>query len=283
MKEITLRACAKINLTLDVLQKRADGYHDIRSVMQTIDLCDEIGVTVDAGQWSCSCDGANIPGGEENLAMRAARAFVRAADVAPNGIAISIKKRIPSQAGLGGGSADAAAVLRALNTLCGEPFTTERLMEIGASVGSDVPFCVLGGAALAEGRGEVLTPIRGMPDCAYVLLKPAFSASTPALYAALDRQSAIDHPDTDGMIEMLSRGDLQGAAGKLGNVFQPVLNADHPVDALCEKLLRVGALGALMTGSGSVVFGIFPNLSAAESAAQQLRGGDFEVYTAQNG
>lgn len=283
MKELTLRACAKINLTLDVLQKRADGYHDIRSVMQTIDLCDEITVTVDAGQWSCSCDGANIPGGEENLAMRAARAFVRAANIEPNGIAIRIQKRIPSQAGLGGGSADAAAVLRALNTLCGEPFTTEKLMEIGSSVGSDVPFCVLGGAALAEGRGEVLTPIQGMPDCAYVLLKPSFSASTPALYAALDRQTAIDHPDTDGMIEMLSRGDLQGAAGKLGNVFQPVLNADYPVDALCEKLLSAGALGALMTGSGSVVFGIFPNLSAAESAAQQLRGADFEVYTAQNG
>ena len=282
MKSLKLPARAKLNLTLDVLQKRPDGYHDIRSVMHTIDLCDEVTVEL-GGECGCVCNREDIPDGESNLAMRAARAFCKAADVSPDGVFIRIEKHIPSQAGLGGGSADAAAVLCALNTLYDDRFSPSQLAAVGAAVGSDVPFCVLGGTALAEGRGEILTPVSSMPDCAYVLLKPAFSASTPALYAALDAQEVVAHPDTEGMLRDLAAGDLHGVAGKLGNVFQPVLNASYPVNALCKNLLDAGALGAALTGSGSVVFGVFADLPAAERAAKRLQGGDYEIFTAQNG
>lgn len=282
MREITLSANAKINLTLDVLAKRTDGYHDVCMILQSIDLCDEVTVAINTGDWLCVCDDARIPDGEENLAMRAARAFLSASGCAPDGVSIRIHKRIPPQAGLGGGSADAAAVLRALNSLYGERVSADELMQIGARVGSDVPFCLLGGTALAEGRGERLTPLPLTPDCAYLLIKPPFSASTPSLYAKIDETTALEHPDTNGMISCLTRADLNGIAGKLCNVFLPVLNAGNPIEPLCKRLLSAGALGSSLTGTGSVVFGVFRDLAAAKLASAAFRDEDLRVYLAQN-
>ena len=282
MKELCVRANAKLNLTLDVLGKRPDGYHDVRMVLQTIDLCDSVTVRIDSGSWDCVCGCENVPDGEDNLAMRAARKFCAEADVSTDGVSISIEKRIPTQAGLGGGSADAAAVLHALNSLCGERFSIPKLMEIGASIGSDVPFCVLGGTALAEGRGEWLTPLPATPDCAYLLLKPPFSAATPELYAKLDARGCAVRPDTEGVLQALFYGDLNGVASRLCNVFQPILNEDRPILPLYRRLLGAGALGAALTGSGSVVYGIFPDLPAAELAAQSFRDPELLAFVAQN-
>jgi 4-diphosphocytidyl-2-C-methyl-D-erythritol kinase len=180
-------AFAKVNLTLDVLGKRPDGYHDVKSVMQSISIRDDIEIDLDTGRdWEIICSQEGIPCDERNLAWKAAKVFFDAAKIDPNGITIRITKRIPAQAGLGGGSADAGAVLRALNKHYANPFSILALAELGGSVGSDVPFCTLCGTAMAEGRGERLRKLPDMPDCIFVVVKPEFSASTPELYRKLD-------------------------------------------------------------------------------------------------
>ncbi len=186
---VTLRegAFAKINLTLDVLGKRPDGYHDIQSVMQTISIRDDVEVEVGTAKpWTLSCDKEDVPQDSSNLAWKAAEMFCRAAKRDPEGVAIRITKRIPTQAGLGGGSADAAAVLRALNRHYDYPFSIYALAELGAEVGSDVPFCTLGGTVLCQGRGERLRKLPDLPETLFVVCKPDFPVSTPELYRRLD-------------------------------------------------------------------------------------------------
>ena len=274
-------AYGKLNLTLDVLGLREDGYHDMQMLMQSVNLCDEVTVTIrDDDVWACVCDNGDIPAGDGNLALKAARAFYGAHSFA-GGVEISIAKKIPMQAGMAGGSADAAAVLRGLNELCGNPFSVAELMRLGEQVGSDVPYCVLGGTALAEGRGEILTPLCPLPSCAFVLVKPEFSVSTPQLFRELDKSECVQRPDTPGALQAVNNGDLNGVCARLFNVFQPVLNQQFPViDALCVRLKELGALGACLTGTGSVVYGIFESLASAEIAADVLRNENLLVFTA---
>ena len=189
-------AFAKINLTLDVLDKREDGYHDIKSVMQTISLRDDVEIDVGTGKpWKLSCSMEGIPTDERNLAWKAAKVFCDTMNLDPDGLEIRITKRIPAEAGLGGGSADAAAVLRALNRHFDRPLSILALAELGAQVGSDVPFCTLCGTAMVEGRGERLRKLPDMPDCILVVVKPGFSSSTPALYQKLDETGVHGRPD----------------------------------------------------------------------------------------
>ena len=266
------RAYAKLNLTLDVLGKREDGYHALQSVMQQITLCDDIEIDLETGEdWKLECDWEEIPADSSNLAWKAAGVFYKSIGKDPQGVSIRIAKRIPMQAGLAGGSADAAAVLRALNAHEGTPYTIEALAQLGAKVGSDVPFCVLGGTALAEGRGEVLTALTPMPQCFYCIVKPDFSISTPALFEAFDKETEIIRPDTQGMLKALSDGDLMHVAGYVSNAMEPVVAKDHPEILMIKDTLdSCGASGCAMTGSGSAVYGIFDSFDMAAMASMQL-------------
>lgn len=271
---ITLQepAYAKLNLTLDILGKRDDGYHELESVMQQITLCDDVEIDIETGEdWKLECDWEEIPTDSRNLAWKAVGVFYRERGKDPGGVTIRITKRIPMEAGLGGGSADAAAVLRALNRHEGEPYTIWELSRLGAKVGSDVPFCVLGGTALAKGRGEELTQLLPMPQCFYCIAMPDFSVSTPELFAAFDRLDTVIHPDNAGMKKALDQQDLLKVAGHVGNAMETLVSAEHPqIEAIKAVMGDCGALGTAMTGSGAAVFGIFDAFDMAAMASMQL-------------
>ena len=275
-------AFAKLNLTLDVLGKREDGYHDLQSVMQTISLRDDIEIDLDTGNdWSLSCTNDEIPCDEKNLAWKAAKVFFEATGKDPNGLAIRITKRIPMQAGLGGGSADAAAVLRALNRHYDHPFSILALAELGAQVGSDVPFCVLCGTAMVEGRGERLRKLPDMPDCVFVVCKPDFSASTPELYKKLDNSTIAKRPDNQAMESALLAKDLGRVAENLCNVFDPLVTEEHlELNYIKSIFNSYGSVGQQMTGSGSAVFAILPNFEYAAVVCNMLRDNYPHVYIA---
>ena len=209
---------------------------------------------------------------EENLAWKAARVFCEELHKDPGGIAIRITKRIPSEAGLGGGSADAAAVLRALNRYYEEPLSVLALAELGAQVGSDVPFCTLMGTAMVEGRGERLRPLTPMPDCVFVVCKPDFSVSTPELYRKLDSVAIGGRPDNRAMESALLRGDLRAIADQVCNVFDPLVTSEHLelnyIKSICNSY---GSLGQQMTGSGSAVFAILPSFEYAAVVCNMLK------------
>ena len=275
-------AFAKLNLTLDVLGKREDGYHDLESIMQTISIRDDIQLDLGTKRpWSLHCDKPGIPTDETNLAWRAARAFFDATGKDPDGLDIHITKRIPSQAGLGGGSADAAAVLRALNRHYDDPFSILALAELGASVGSDVPFCTLCGTAMVEGRGERLRKLPDMPDCVFVVCKPEFSASTPELYKKLDENAIGKRPDNRAMESAIIAGDLGKIAENLCNVFDPVVTEDHLEMNYIKSIFNsYGSVGQQMTGSGSAVFAIVPEFEFAAVICNMLKENYPEVFIA---
>lgn len=275
-------AFAKLNLTLDVLAKRKDGYHDLQSVMQTISLRDDVEVDLDTGkEWVLSCTNEEIPCDERNLAWKAAKVFFDTTGKDPNGLAIRITKRIPTQAGLGGGSADAAAVLRALNRHYGHPFSILALAELGAQVGSDVPFCILCGTAMVEGRGEMLRKLPDMPDCVFVVCKPDFSSSTPELYKKLDQSAIAKRPDNRAMESALLAGDLGKVAENLCNVFDPLVTAEHlELNYIKSIFNSYGSVGQQMTGSGSAVFAIMPNFEYAAVVCNMLRDNYPQIYIA---
>lgn len=275
-------AFAKLNLTLDVLGKREDGYHDLQSVMQTISIRDDIEIDVDTGRpWCLKCDKDGIPTDEKNLAWKAAKAFCEATGKAPDGIEIRITKRIPSQAGMGGGSADAAAVLRALNRHYNNPLSILALAELGAQVGSDVPFCVVGGTAMVEGRGERLRKLPDIPDCVFVVCKPDFSASTPELYRKIDESAIARRPDNQAMESALLAGDLGKVAENLCNVFDPVVTADHlELNYIKSIFNSYGSVGQQMTGSGSAVFCIVPDFEFAAVICNMLKDNYPQVFIA---
>lgn len=275
-------AYAKLNLTLDVLGKREDGYHDLQSVMQTISIRDDIEIDVGTGKpWRLLCSDETLPTDERNLAWKAADVFCRTLNRDPDGLEIRIVKRIPSGAGMGGGSADAAAVLRALNRHYGEPLSVLALAELGAQVGSDVPFCVLGGTAMVEGRGERLRKLPNMPDCIFVVCKPDFSVSTPELYEKIDRVAIPQRPDNRAMETALLAGDLGAVAENLCNVFDPVVTSEHLelnyIKSICHSY---GALNQQMTGSGSAVFAILPNFEYAAVVCNMLKDNYPKVFIA---
>lgn len=272
MTEITVKAYAKLNLTLDILRRREDGYHDLRMVMQSISLHDTVHICETGNhRIELRCSVPYLPCDSGNLAYRAAVAFFDAADIRNPGIRISLEKVIPICAGMAGGSADAAAVLRGLRSLYAPDMSIARLCRIGERVGSDVPFCVFGGTALAEGRGEILTRLPSMPPCWAVVCKPAFPVSTPELFACVRTQRLRRHPDTRGMLQSLETRDLPGILRRVYNVFEEVLTEKHDeVFYIKDRLLDLGALSACMTGSGPTVFGLFTDLEKAEQAVHAL-------------
>ena len=264
-----IQAFAKLNLTLDILGKREDGYHDLRMVMQSITLADTLTLEENQGEGlRVSANLRFLPTGEKNLAAAAALRFWEALGREPEDLDIRIEKRIPVCAGMAGGSSDAAAVLRALNQRAGDPFSPKELARLGERVGSDVPYCVLGGTALAEGRGEVLTPLPPLPRCWVVACKPDFPISTPELFAQADRVKLRRRPDTAGLVAALEAGDLGGVARRMYNVFEDVLPARlyTGVAEIKNDLIQCGALGANMSGSGPTAFGLFDRLEAAQEA-----------------
>ena len=275
-------AFAKVNLTLDVLGKRADGYHDLQSVMQTVSIRDDVEIDVGTGTpWRLLCSVEGIPTDEKNLAWKAAKIYCDAMGKDPEGLEIRIVKRIPAGAGLGGGSADAAAVLRALNRHYGDPLSVLALAELGAQVGSDVPFCVVGGTAMVEGRGERLRKLPDMPDCIFVVCKPDFSVSTPELYQALDETFIEKRPDQKAMQLNLQKGDLLGIGGSLCNVFEPVVMQKHfDINYIRSMMYTYGAYGAQMTGSGSAVFGIYDSFEYATVACTMLKDKYSQIFLA---
>jgi 4-diphosphocytidyl-2-C-methyl-D-erythritol kinase len=275
-------AFAKLNLTLDVLGKRDDGYHDLQSVMQTISVRDDIEIDIGTGKpWRLLCDKEGIPCDETNLAWKAAKVYCDAMKKDPDGIEIRITKRIPSEAGMGGGSADAAAVLRALNRHYGEPLSIGALAELGAQVGSDVPFCVVCGTAMVEGRGERLRKLPDMPDCIFVICKPDFSVSTPELYKKLDETVIGKRPDNRAMESALLAGDLEKVCQNVFNVFDPVVTADHAELNYIKSLLhQYGAAAYQMTGSGSAVFAIVSEFEIAAVLCNMLRENYPQVFIA---
>lgn len=284
MKELKVKAYAKINLTLDVLGKMEDGYHDMRMVMQSVSLCDDIviGISQGNGRASAVTDRSYIPGDDRNIACKAANVFFSETGISGYDVKLGITKRIPVCAGLGGGSSDAAAVLRALDGGFGTGLSEETLMKLAEKVGSDVPFCLMGGAALAEGRGEKLRKLPGMPDCSIVICKPSFSVSTPKLFSQIDCKKIKNRPDTDGMMTALSEGKLTDVSHRVFNVFESVLSPRSAavINRIKSSMLTVGALGASMTGTGSAVFGIFEDDSAANNAYNELKKEYKETYLA---
>lgn len=275
-------AFAKINLTLDVLDKRADGYHDIKSIMQTISIRDDIEIDVDTGKnWELTCDKSDVPVDESNLAWKAAKVFYEQTKLKTTGISIRITKRIPMQAGLGGGSADAGAVLRALNRHYNNPLSIMALAELGSFVGSDVPFCTLCGTAMVEGRGERIRKLPDMPDCCFVVCKPDFSSSTPELYRKIDEVSIPKHPDHQAMESALLAGDIGKIAENIYNVFDPVVTQDHlELNYIKSIFNSYGAVAYQMTGSGSAVFAIVTDFEFAAVICNMLKDTYPNVYIA---
>lgn len=276
---LTTKAPAKINLFLDVTAKRADGYHDIRSIMQTVDLCDTVTVeSLDAASGVTdiilTCSDPTLPCNEKNLAHKAAVAFFGAVGMESYSCRIHIDKVIPMEAGLAGGSSDAAAVLRLLNELYGSPLSQDELCKTGASIGADVPFCIVGGTCLCEGIGEVLTQLPPMPDAHIVIARGGEGVSTPAAYCLVDERWNNDFSVSGGNIDKitsaLSAGDLCGIVGGMYNIFEDVILPGHSVASrLKEIMLECGAVGAMMSGSGPSVFGIFLNKEDAVRAVER--------------
>ena len=268
---VTARAFGKINMTLGITGRRDDGYHTLRSVMQSISLCNEIKVfRTEGGGVTLNCDDPALPLDARNTAYRAAQAFLCSAGLPRrSGIFIKLQKRVPYQAGLGSASADAAGVLAACNALFGQPLDARRLLEMAAKIGADVPFCLTGGTQLAEGIGELLTPLPACPDCALLVLHPGEGVSTPEAYRRFDALQNPTQPDAAPMVAALHSGGLRRVADACGNVFEQCC----PVAAVAQMkaaLADAGALGSAMSGSGTAVFGIFADATAAERAREAL-------------
>lgn len=267
-----LQAFAKINLGLDVLGKREDGYHEVRMIMQTIRIYDQLDMrkSVEPGI-HLTTNKKYIPVDENNLVWRAAKLMMDTCGIM-EGVSIHLHKVIPVAAGMAGGSSDAAATLVGMNRLFHCGLSKEKLMELGVQIGADVPYCVLRGTALAEGIGEKLTVLPPMPDCWILIGKPGISVSTKYVYTTLDLNTDTVHPDIDGMKKALEDGNLYGITERMGNVLQDVTIPAYPeVERIKEQMKALGAVNAMMSGSGPTVFGIFDNEEKAQEACQKLR------------
>lgn len=273
------KAPAKINLMLDVLHKRPDGFHEVEMIMTMVDLADRLELSeMPRDSIIISSQAGYIPLDEKNLAFQAARLIKDRYDV-KSGVHIHLDKRIPVAAGLAGGSSDAAATLRGLNRLWGLGIPDHELLELGAELGSDVPFCITGGTALATGRGEKLTPIGSPPQCWVVLAKPPINVSTAEVYGRLRSSNIAVHPSSRQMREAIEAGSFQDVCDRLGNVLEEVTLKIHPeVQQLKEAMIKLGADGVLMSGSGPTVFGLVSKQSKVARIYNGLRGFCKEVY-----
>ena len=270
MKQMRFRAAAKINLSLDVTGKRPDGYHTLESIFQSVTVYDTIDLTAEDGEGiRLSCDVPGVPCDEHNLAWKAAEAFLAETGTQAK-ISITLHKEIPSGAGMGGGSADAAGVLWGLNELLGAGLTNEQLRAIGVKLGADVPFILLGGTALAKGIGEELTPLRPVEDLRLIIVKGEEGVSTPAAYKAIDALENPPHPDTASMCRAVETGDTALLKKSCGNLFEAAIDCADVTRAK-QRLLDCGADCAVMTGSGAAVFGIFPEDMPEDAFAAAVR------------
>lgn len=271
MNDITMKAHAKINLGLDVVGKLPNGYHLVKMIMQTVDIYDSISIQRIPCGIHVSTDSGELPGDENNLIYKAAK-LMRETYGIEEGVQIHLEKRIPIAAGMAGGSTDAAATMKGINILFGLNIPTQELMSLSVSIGADVPYCILGGTALAEGIGEKLTPLPPAPNCHLLVAKPNINVSTKYVYEHLDAGASVIHPDIDGMTEAIKSKQLQGIVDRLGNVLETVTVEEYPVIAqLKQKMLELGALGSLMSGSGPTVFGIFTDEAAAQKAYAEFQ------------
>ncbi len=276
MKELTLKARAKINLGLDVIGERPDGYHELRMIMQTVKLFDRVSLRkTETPGIHLKTNLPYLPADGSNLAARAAALLLdECCPGVEGGLEISLDKRIPVAAGLAGGSADAAAVLVGINRMYHLKLTQKELMQRGVSLGADVPYCILQGTALAEGIGDKLSVLPAPPACSVLLAKPSAHVSTKEVYTALDGAEHLAHPDIDGQIEALESGDLEKLCRLMGNVLETVtIPRCAVVGKLRDEMIRGGAVGAMMSGSGPTVFGLFDDAEKAAKTAQQLREG----------
>lgn len=272
MRQIELKALAKINLGLDVLGRRENGYHDVRMVMQSIYLYDDVkiekreqpGIEIVTNLFF-------LPAGDGNIAYKAADLLIREFDL-KEGVRITLKKHIPVAAGMAGGSSNAAAVLFGMNRLFGLKLSKEELMKRGVKLGADVPYCIMRGTVLAEGIGEELRMLPAMPKCTVLIAKPPISVSTKVVYEALDSAPIENHPDIDGLIAGLEKGNLREVASHMGNVLEDVTIPMHPViEEIKQEMKSAGALNAMMSGSGPTVFGLFENKMEARKAQERIR------------
>lgn len=267
--QVTVNAPGKLNLTLDAVGIREDGYHLLETVMQTVDIVDTLTVTTIPGEHiTLAVEGADVGAVEKNTAMKAARLFFAETGVT-GGVDMRLIKRIPSQAGMGGGSADAAAALLALNRLYDTRLPMETLLAMGLKIGADVPFCMVGGTALCCGIGEEITALPPLPACSIVLAKPSMGVSTAEAYARLDGQPLADRPDHGAMLAALTQGDLPAVGQQLANVFEPALAIDAVV-SIRRRMAEFAPLGSRMTGSGSVVYALFADEEKAAACREAL-------------
>ena len=279
--KIQEQAPAKINLALDILGRRTDGYHELRMVMQSVSLCDTVTVEETGIGFALLADGFTVPAGKSSLEQQAAKAFFAAVGRPMPPLTVHLEKTTPAYAGLGGGSADVAALLRCLRRLYAAGMPDEALRAIGLTVGSDVPFCVSGGTSLAEGRGERLTDLPPLPVCQIVLCKPDFGISTPELFVLADGAVLSKRPDIAGLTAALQGGELTGVTDRLCNVFEEFLPERYrEVFRIKEILLAHGALNAAMSGSGPTVYGIFESAAEAQRAAEVLKKSYQQTYVA---
>lgn len=274
MDKLTVNAHAKINLSLDVLGKMPDGYHELRSVMQLIELHDDVEISfkIGCGEVRVGTSKAFLPNDDKNIAGKAARLFMSEMGITGYDVDIYIYKRNPVCAGLGGGSADGAGVLMGLNELFSTRLSKTTLEKMGERLGADVPFCIHGGTALCEGKGEIITDVPQLPECSIVICKPEFSVSTPELFHMIDNRKIKLRPDTEGMLNALKKGSLNGVAKRLFNVFEELISDEHSeIKSVKGIMYDYGALGASMSGTGPAVFGLFSNKANADKAYKKLK------------
>ena len=286
MDNISLKAYAKVNLSLDILARREDGYHELCMIMQSIGVYDKVNLTkLRQKDIKISSNIKNLCLPENNIVYKAAKLLYERFDI-KEGLHINLYKYIPMGAGMAGGSTDAAAVLRGMNELYNLRLSKEELMKIGLEIGADVPFCICGGTMLAKGIGEELSGLKSMPDAHLVLVKPKFSISTKEAYSLVELSKLTDNdrPDTDKILSYINEGDLKKIAENMKNVFELYIGKKYPlIEKIKQELIRQGALGAVMTGSGSVVFGVFEDLTLAKKCYETFKQGEFraeikEVY-----
>lgn len=272
MNKIKLRAMAKINLGLDVVKRREDGYHEVRMIMQTIKMYDKITIRKrDDNEIKVKTNLYYLPTDENNLVYKAAKLILEKYEVG-QGVEITLEKFIPVAAGMAGGSSDAAAVLYGINKIFKLRATKNELMELGVKIGADVPYCIMRGTALAEGIGEKLTPLKAVPKTTILIAKPSFGVSTKFVYENLVLDENTPHPDIDGIIDSINEGDIYSLSDRIGNVLETVTAKEYPqIEEIKNIMKQNGALNALMSGSGPTVFGIFDNKEDANRCKQLLK------------
>lgn len=274
-----LKAYAKINIALDVVGKREDGYHLLKMIMQTIDLYDLIDIEENLNEEIViSCNKYYIPTDERNLCYKAAKLFRDKYGV-KKGVKINIRKNIPMSAGLAGGSTDASAVLKGMNEIFNVNASLEELMELGVKIGADVPYCIKGGTALCEGIGEIVTPLKDFKNYIVVLVKPPFGVSTKEVYGGLDISRINRHPDINGLIEAMEQDNIYFIANNMKNVLENVtLKKHYIIKTIKENMISMDAIGAMMSGSGPTVFAFFEDMVKAQSCYERMKIKFRDVY-----